>query len=66
MQRAARDGVNWWVMRIVVSEHFTDTFQAVSQGWSFADQVHAHKTLDALDDIAAEGRPDPPKTRGGG
>jgi len=51
-------------MRIVTSDRFTDTYSAVAESWSFRDQVHAHKTLDALDDIAAEGRPDPP--RGGG
>lgn len=61
MVQAARDGVDWWVMRIVVSEHFSDSFLAVSREWSFADQVHAHKTLDAIDDARALARPDPPR-----
>ena len=48
-------------MRIVTSEHFTDTYSAVAYGWSFLDQLHAHQALDALEDFAAIARPPPPK-----
>ena len=61
-ERAAREGVDWWLMRLVTSPHFSDGLIAI-QGWTWADQVHAHKTLDALDDFADIARPAPPKDR---
>ena len=51
-EQAAADGVDWWIMRIATSPHFSDTFAAVAHEWSWRDQVHAHMTLDALDDAA--------------
>jgi len=51
-------------MRIATSPHFSDTLTAVAHEWSFADQVHAHQTLDALDDVVDICRPEPPKGRG--
>ena len=38
-------------MRLVTSKHFSDGLEAVMR-WSWADQVHAHKTIDALEDMA--------------
>jgi hypothetical protein len=61
VETAAKDGVDWWTMRIATSPHYSDTLEAVEERWSFARLVHAHKTLDALDDITAAQRPDPPK-----
>jgi len=48
-------------MRIVTSEHFSDTFRSVSREWSFKDQLDAHLVLDTLDEMRAVQRPPPPK-----
>lgn len=50
-------------MRIVTSKHFGDGLVTVTRDWSFADQLHAHKVLDCLDDCAEAARPDPPRER---
>jgi hypothetical protein len=61
MEKASREGVDWWVMRIATSDDFTDTYRSVRYEWSFADQLAAHQVLDALDDARALQRPPPPK-----
>jgi hypothetical protein len=53
--------VDWWTQRIVTSEDYRGTSpRAVREEWSFADVLEAHMTLDALEEIRAIARPDPP------
>lgn len=52
-----------WVQRIATSGRYSDGLMAVRYEWSFADQLEAHVMLDALDEIRALQRPDPPKKR---
>lgn len=61
VEAAAQDGVDWWTMRIATSAHYSDTLEAIEERWPFSRVVHAHQTLDALDEIAAAQRPDLPK-----
>lgn len=60
--RAARDGVDWWTWRIVVSADIPDGLADIRQRWSFADLLDAHIVLDTMEAaraVAAEyaGRP---------
>lgn len=64
MVQAAREGVDWWVMRIAAAEQFSDTYQDVAYCWSFYDQLHAHRMLDCVDDCRELSRP-PEPNRGG-
>ena len=61
MSRAGAGGVDWWVHRLAASEYYATTPHEVRYVWSYYDQVEAHMALDALDDVKALYRPDPPK-----
>lgn len=64
ISRSARDGVDWFVWRIVADPRIPDGLSQVST-WSCADLYEAHAVLDALDDMQALERsrpPPPPKT----
>ena len=60
-REAALSGVDWWVMRIVLSEHLHASLPDVAREWSYLDQLHAHKALDCMDDVRDITRPEPPK-----
>jgi hypothetical protein len=64
MRRAAERGVDWWVHRIAASESYQTDPHTVRHVWYYRDQLEAHKALDALDEVRALHRPDPPKRRG--
>lgn len=59
MDAAAAQGVDWFVMRVVVDPRIPDGLADVTQRWTFADLLQAHFTLDALDRIEAFRRQHP-------
>lgn len=63
MNRAAARGVDWWVARLATSGDFQTDPHRVRYDWSFREQVEAHLTLDALEEIRDLHRPDPPEKK---
>lgn len=53
--------MDWWVYRLATSERFSTDPHTVRNVWSYAEQVEAHKALDALDAIRVLNRPPLPK-----
>jgi len=54
--------VDWWVQRLATAEQYSTDPHRVRYEWTYADQLEAHKALDALDAVRALYRPDPPKS----
>jgi len=48
-ERAAADGVNWWIWRLVQSPDVPDGLHLIRRFWSFSDTLDAHQAQDALD-----------------
>lgn len=57
--RAGLGGVDWWVQRLATSDRYQTDPHRVRYVWTYAEQLEAHRTLDALDAVQQLYRPPP-------
>lgn len=53
---AARDGVDWFLWRLVTSNRIHDGLAVIRSSWTIAEITHAHIALDAMEDMDADAR----------